>query len=120
MSDRHDPHVPHEHDEDPVSRGDLEDVGGHPMKDQGTQAPTTPVADIDLIETATSAPRTLYGDAWNRLRRNKLAIAGLVWIIIMSTAVITADLWVPAFFADPYTPAYGTLEPPTCRASLRD
>jgi peptide/nickel transport system permease protein/oligopeptide transport system permease protein len=45
--------------------------------------------------------RTLSGDAWYRLRRNKLAVAGLVWILIVSIAAITAPLWVPPLFGDP-------------------
>ncbi len=45
--------------------------------------------------------RTLWGDAWYRLRRNKLALAALVWIAIVALAAITADLWVPQTFGDP-------------------
>ena len=39
--------------------------------------------------------RTLWGDAWKRLRRNKLAMIGLIWIIIMVVIALSADLWVP-------------------------
>jgi peptide/nickel transport system permease protein/oligopeptide transport system permease protein len=108
-----DPHNPHEHDEDPVSRGDLEDAGGHPVKDAGVGTPAAPTGDVALIESATSKPRTLWGDAWRRLRKNKLAIIGLVWIILMTTAVLSADLWVPHFFASPYAPIYESLDPPS-------
>jgi len=45
--------------------------------------------------------RTLWGDAWYRLRRNKLALAALVWIAIVALAAITANLWVPQLFGDP-------------------
>jgi len=113
VSDDRDPEWPYEHDDDPARRGDLEDVGGHPMDDRPAPAPTGPELDTDLIESTVSAPRTLWGDAWRRLRKNKLAIVGLVWIIIMVTVVVTADLWVPKFFSDPYSPAYETLQPPS-------
>ena len=40
-------------------------------------------------------------DAWRRLRKNKLAMAGLVWIIFIILIAVTADLWAPRFFGDP-------------------
>lgn len=45
--------------------------------------------------------RTLWSDAWYRLRRNKLALVALTWLLIITVAAITADLWVPRFFGDP-------------------
>lgn len=45
--------------------------------------------------------RTLWGDAWYRLRKNKLAVLALVWLSIVVIAAITADLWVPQVFGDP-------------------
>jgi len=45
--------------------------------------------------------RTLWSDAWRRLRRNKLAMAGLVWIVFMVIVAISADLWVTPLFGDP-------------------
>lgn len=45
--------------------------------------------------------RTLWGDAWYRLRRNKLALVALVWIAVVAIAAITADLWVARAFGDP-------------------
>ncbi|MGO4860669.1 ABC transporter permease [Atopobiaceae bacterium LCP21S3_F11] len=48
-----------------------------------------------------SASRTLWSDAWKRLKRNKLAMAGLVWIIFMVLVALTADLWVPQTLGSP-------------------
>jgi peptide/nickel transport system permease protein len=45
--------------------------------------------------------RTLRADAWRRLRKNRLAVAGLVWIIIVILIAATADLWVPQTLGDP-------------------
>ncbi len=45
--------------------------------------------------------RTLAGDAWRRLRKNKLATVAIIWIAIMVVAAVTADLWVPQIFGDP-------------------
>ena len=45
--------------------------------------------------------RTLRADALRRLRKNKLAMAGLVWIIIVILIAITADLWAPGWLGDP-------------------
>lgn len=47
------------------------------------------------------AGRTLRADAWRRLRKNKLAVAGLVWIIIVILVAVTADLWVPRVLGNP-------------------
>jgi len=45
--------------------------------------------------------RTLRADAWRRLRKNKLALAGLSWIILMILIAVTADLWAPRLLGDP-------------------
>jgi len=45
--------------------------------------------------------RTLGGDAWYRLRKNKLALVSLVWIAVVAFAALTADLWVPQNFGSP-------------------
>ncbi|MCL4078883.1 ABC transporter permease [Coriobacteriia bacterium Es71-Z0120] len=50
---------------------------------------------------ASRSSRTLWGDAWHRLRRNKLAMAGLVWVFIMIIVAVSADLWVPQRYGDP-------------------
>ncbi|MDZ4063796.1 MAG: ABC transporter permease [Coriobacteriia bacterium] len=47
--------------------------------------------------------RTLWGDALYRLRKNKLAIAGLVWVVFVLLVTLTADLWVKPIFGDPLT-----------------
>ncbi|MBN1319478.1 MAG: ABC transporter permease [Thermoleophilia bacterium] len=57
--------------------------------------PQVPVAE------AIGKGRTLRADAWRRLRKNKLAVAGLVWIFIMILLAVTADLWVPRYLGDP-------------------
>lgn len=64
--------------------------------------------------------RTLYGDAWNRMRKNRLAIVALGWILIITFAAITADLWVPQHFGDPriintQTAAAERLQPPSAK-----
>lgn len=48
-----------------------------------------------------SQNRTLWGDAVGRLRKNRLAVAALIWISLVALAAITADLWVPQSFGDP-------------------
>jgi peptide/nickel transport system permease protein len=45
--------------------------------------------------------RTLRADAWRRLRKNRLAVAGLVWIIFMILIAISADVWVPRYLGNP-------------------
>ena len=58
-------------------------------------------ADDALSGAVPEKSRTLWSDAWKRLRRNKLAMIGLVWIIIMVIIAASADLWVPKTLGDP-------------------
>ena len=50
---------------------------------------------------ATAPTRTLWSDAWKRLKKNKLAVAGAVWIIFMVVVALTADLWAPQWLGSP-------------------
>ncbi len=77
-------------------------------------------ADIAIgdLETFTGKGRTLRADAIRRLRKNKLAVAGLIWIIIVVLIAITADLWAPYWLGDPIaidttTVAEESLQPPS-------
>ncbi len=60
------------------------------------EPPTENLARRELAGT-----RTLWGDAWYRLRRNKMALAALTWIVILVAVTLTADLWVPQHFGMP-------------------
>ncbi len=51
--------------------------------------------------TKTHKTRTLWGDSWYRLRKNKLAMIALMWLAIVITASLTAGLWVPQNFGSP-------------------
>lgn len=68
----------------------VHDYGGQPV-------PGTPL----IEEHVSHETRTLWGDAWYRLKRNKLALVALGWILLMVMAAATADLWVPQLFGDP-------------------
>ena len=62
--------------------------------------------DAALSETARAEEsdrptRTLWGDAWKRLRRNKLAVIGAVWILFMILVALTAGLWAPQWLGSP-------------------
>ncbi|MRR12067.1 ABC transporter permease [bacterium] len=59
--------------------------------------------------------RTLWGDAWVRLRKNKLAILGLTWVVFVTLATASADLWVKPIFGDPISLEFGSLEPPSAQ-----
>jgi peptide/nickel transport system permease protein len=87
------------------------DVDGHEVRHEATTLPTLPGGLHDTVSS-----RTLWGDAWRRLRRNKLAIAGLVWITLVVMMTVTADLWVPPTFGDPLsvnTTPGANLQPPS-------
>ena len=70
------------------------------------------------LEKFAGTGRTLRADAMRRLRKNKLAVAGLIWIIIVILVAVTADLWAPSGSAipprsTPTTVAEQTLLPPS-------
>lgn len=80
----------------------------------GNPSQTPPLVE----EHAEHQTRTLWGDAWYRLRRNKLALVALVWILLVAVAALTADLWVADLFGDPLTidsttAAANRLQPPS-------
>jgi peptide/nickel transport system permease protein/oligopeptide transport system permease protein len=52
-------------------------------------------------EEETKPTRTLWGDAWKRLKRNKLAVIGACWIVLMVIVALTADLWAPQLLGSP-------------------
>ncbi len=52
-------------------------------------------------ESTPSGSRTLWGDAWARLRKNKLAMIGAAWIILVILIAVTADLWAPQLLGSP-------------------
>lgn len=45
--------------------------------------------------------RTLLGDAVRRVGRNRLAVAGLLWIALVVSLAVSADLWVPKVLGSP-------------------
>ena len=65
------------------------------LKSDELTAPAGPKA------TKPAEARTLWSDAWKRLRRNKLAMIGLVWIIFMVLVALTADLWAQPWLGSP-------------------
>lgn len=85
------------------------DAGGHPLKDEAERVPMLPGSG----EVASRSSRTLWGDALIRLRKNKLAIAGLIWVTFIVAVSISADLWVPQHFAAPTSTEFAGLLPPS-------
>jgi peptide/nickel transport system permease protein len=77
-------------------------VKGHPS---GQEVPGTAGFGMGggppVEEIPAGTGRTLRGDAWRRLRKNRLALAGLGWISVIILVAVTADLWVPGYLGDP-------------------
>jgi len=92
----------HRHDEKAL-------VENHAVRDSRSGLPAGPPITEELAHLHNDAVadrhdtpgRTLWGDAWRRLRRNRLALIALVWLVIMITAAMTADLWVSKVVGDP-------------------
>lgn len=73
------------------------------MKYSFEQQPEAPEAILNPPEKAVAQgkARTLWSDAFQRLKKNKLAIAATIWIIFVAIVAVTADLWVPQTLGDP-------------------
>ena len=52
-------------------------------------------------QEAAAPTRTLWSDAWKRLKKNKLAVIGAVWIVFVVLVALTADLWAPQLLGSP-------------------
>jgi len=79
-------------------------VENHGIEDSRSGLPATPpVTDSIAHIHEEAASRTLWGDAWRRLRKNRLALVALVWLLIILVTALTADLWVARAFGDPTT-----------------
>ena len=68
--------------------------------------------------------RTLWSDAWKRLKRNKLAMLGAIWIIFMVIVAVSAPLWAPSVLGDPtarptWPPSPGSCSCPVWPSSRR-
>lgn len=82
-----------------IKRG--EPVGIETPEDQRRTAP-----DEGTSAVQTEPSRTLWGDAFARLRKNRLAIAAVVWIVFIVIVALTADLWVPQVLGSPTAQLY--------------
>lgn len=69
-------------------------------KDENTLGIFSAKAAAAAVNAQTSS-RTMWGDAWKRLKRNKLAVIGIIWIGIVIVVALTADLWVPGTLGNP-------------------
>jgi peptide/nickel transport system permease protein len=62
--------------------------------------PSGPAPPVSAEATAGKG-RTLRADAWRRLRKNKLAVIAIVWLVIVILIATTADLWAPRVLGPP-------------------
>lgn len=53
------------------------------------------------IQQSGAPSRTLWSDAWKRLKKNKLAMIAIIWIAFMVVVAVTADLWAPQWLGSP-------------------
>ncbi|MCL1880495.1 MAG: ABC transporter permease [Actinomycetia bacterium] len=56
---------------------------------------------LDKEGAKSARTRTLWGDALQRLKKNKLAVISFVWVVLMILLALTADLWVVRVLGDP-------------------
>ena len=90
----------------------------YPSPTQRLGMEATATAAAQEHDKGSGASRTLWGDAWRRLRQNKLAIIAAIWIIFVALVAITADLWAPQILGSPTAAdttqmAASSLQPPS-------
>lgn len=83
--------------------GAAEDGRGEPALAHHLETPDLPLGGIapEPQHEQQGGSRTLWGDAWRRLLRNKLAVIALAYLTIVTLLAITAPLWVKPLFGDP-------------------
>jgi peptide/nickel transport system permease protein len=83
---------------------DVQDkTGAYPSETEVPGAEGLGMTPVGPSEEDGGKGRTLRADAWRRLRRNKLAMAGLIWVVLVAIVAVSAGLWVPRYFGDPIT-----------------
>ncbi len=67
----------------------------------------TGIAEKYVEETLTHEQTSLWADAWRRLRRNRLALASSVFLVLLTLVAIVAQFWTPySYFAEGIAPVY--------------
>lgn len=64
-------------------------------------APYTKPAAAHHAASGDEKSRTLWGDAFKRLKKNRLAMFAVCWILLVVLIAVTADLWVPQTLGHP-------------------
>src|SRR3989442_13117138 len=58
-------------------------------------------------ETLAHEQTSLWGDAWRRLRRNRLALVSTVFLTLLIVVAIVAQFWTPyTYYAEGIAPIY--------------
>ena len=78
-------------------------VESHSIREMRTGLPATPPVTEPTAHIHEGVTRTLWGDAWGRLRRNRLSLIALIWLLVVIIAALSADLLVPRLVGDPTT-----------------
>lgn len=73
----------------------------YPQSAEAVKAHEAELSQTHIIASDSGKSRTLWGDAWSRLKKNKLAIIAAIWIVFIILIALTADLWVPRTLGDP-------------------
>ncbi len=67
----------------------------------------TGIAEKYVEETLAHVQTSLWADAWRRLRRNRLALASTVFLVLLTLVAIVAQFWTPySYFAEGIAPVY--------------
>jgi len=65
------------------------------------------IAEKYIEETLAHEQTSLWGDAWRRLRRNRLALVSSVFLMLLIVVAIVAQFWTPySYFAQGLGPIY--------------
>jgi peptide/nickel transport system permease protein/oligopeptide transport system permease protein len=86
--------------DDKAVMGAAEEGAGEPGLSHHLETGGLPLGEVATV-SGMQGSRTLWGDAWYRLSRNKLAVAALIYLCIVGVLALTAPLWATRLFGNP-------------------
>jgi peptide/nickel transport system permease protein/oligopeptide transport system permease protein len=73
---------------------------GQPGLSHNLETGGLPLGEVATVSSMQGS-RTLWGDAWHRLSRNRLAVIALVYLCVIGIFALTAPLWATKLFGNP-------------------
>jgi peptide/nickel transport system permease protein len=81
----------------------LVDAGREEPREPGLahnlETPNLPLGEVE-VSAGSGSTRTLVGDAWRRLAKNRLALLALAYLAVVALLALSGPLWIPRLYGD--------------------